>query len=136
LYYNQTLTRGLDLPYWLDVVAQGFFSMITTNTTVVNANKAKSFPSPETKFDFDLISFIGPFLYVFIFQLTFPVILGVSFPLLLIDPGYGLRKRSSPERNHVNDGSQHERLLGRHLHLLLLDLLPHFCCSLDSRRSL
>lgn len=40
-------------------------------------NNIRIFPTRAKKADFDLISLIGPYLYVFIFQLVFPVILSV-----------------------------------------------------------
>jgi ABC-type multidrug transport system ATPase subunit len=36
----------------------------------------RNFPTPEQEINFDLISLIGPLLYVYVFQLMFPVILG------------------------------------------------------------
>jgi hypothetical protein len=36
----------------------------------------KNFPQPATTVGFDLVASVGPFLYIFLFQLTFPVILG------------------------------------------------------------
>jgi hypothetical protein len=80
VYYNKTLTSGSDLPLWISSLAQSFVSLLTPGIPFPSliAGGIKNFPSDGRFIDFDLISFIGPFLYVFLFQLTFPVILGVS----------------------------------------------------------
>lgn len=76
LFYNFTLTSGTDLPYWIDLIGMAFVNSLSPNGTLMISGGTKNFPYPGFTLDFDLISFIGPFFYIFIFQLTFPVILG------------------------------------------------------------
>ncbi len=79
VYYNKTLTAGSDLPLWISSLTQSLITLVSQGTFFLVTGGIKDFPSDGSFIDFDLISFIGPFLYVFLFQLTFPVILGVSF---------------------------------------------------------
>ena len=74
--YNETLTRGNDIPVLLQMLGNAFLKLVNPNATEFVLLGKKGFPSKEAEITFDLISLIGPYLYIYVFQLTFPVILG------------------------------------------------------------
>jgi hypothetical protein len=75
--YNKTLTKGRDVPALTNLVTDAVFkSMSNSSSSGMLFMGTKDYPSPKIKNGFDLVSLIGPVFYIFIFQLSFPVILG------------------------------------------------------------
>ncbi|KAF2070624.1 hypothetical protein CYY_008063 [Polysphondylium violaceum] len=75
LLYNRTLTFYKDLPTLLHLVSKAYVSLTGTNITKIIYDGLRDFPHDEKLVSFDLITILGPTLYVFIFQLPLPVIL-------------------------------------------------------------
>jgi ABC-type multidrug transport system ATPase subunit len=77
LMYNMTLTRGRDLMALMGLVSNAVWKTFSPNQNLTSYTGygTKNFPTPRTKNDFDLISIIGPQLYIYIFHLSLPVIM-------------------------------------------------------------
>lgn len=75
--YNKTLTKGYDIPALTNLITDSVFKQMSNSSdSQMLFLGTRDYPSPETENGFDLISLIGPVFYIFIFQLSFPVILG------------------------------------------------------------
>jgi ABC-type multidrug transport system ATPase subunit len=76
ILYNDTLTAGLDVPLLANFIAKSAFSAaVGPPGASFTFRGAQGFPTPRTKNEFDLQSLIGPTLYIYMFQLLFPVFL-------------------------------------------------------------
>jgi len=76
IVYNDTLTAGLDVPLLANFVAKAVFgASVGPPGATFTFRGAQGFPTPRTKNEFDLQSLIGPTLYIYMFQLLFPVFL-------------------------------------------------------------
>lgn len=100
ILFNETLSRGRDLPKLMNIMSNAFFKTVanaTSSSTTTSSSTSsagltfagtREFPTPDKINDFDLISLIGPTFYVFILQLLFPVLLGT----LVYEKQYKLRE--------------------------------------------
>lgn len=77
VYYNLTGSGGFDLPLLINFISNAIWrhQNPTTPTTFLTFSGNKNNPIPPTEVEFDLISLTGPFIYHFIFQLLWPVML-------------------------------------------------------------
>lgn len=76
LYYNKTLTHGLDLPTTLNLVSNALFRVIKGDlspTVFLRNTGVQDYPTGEKEVGFDIISVAGPFIYLYVFQLLLPV---------------------------------------------------------------
>eukprot|EP01112_Ceratiomyxa_fruticulosa_P013038 TRINITY_DN3645_c1_g1_i2.p1 TRINITY_DN3645_c1_g1~~TRINITY_DN3645_c1_g1_i2.p1 ORF type:complete len:881 (-),score=186.76 TRINITY_DN3645_c1_g1_i2:11-2653(-) len=71
--YNKTFTLGNDLPALINLITRSFVRMLTGKDMYFAG--VRDFPRTDTKVSFDLVSIIGPYLYLYIFQMIFPVML-------------------------------------------------------------
>eukprot|EP01132_Coremiostelium_polycephalum_P010969 gene10969-13436_t len=75
LLYNKSLTFGKELPTMLHMASRVYLTLTGQNLTKIIFDGLRDFPRDKIVFGFDLISLLGPILYIFIFQLILPVIL-------------------------------------------------------------
>lgn len=77
VYFNQTGSGGYDLQFLINFVSNAIWrhSFTSNPLTSLTFSGNKNFPIPPSDFEFDLISLMGPFIYHFIFQLLWPVML-------------------------------------------------------------
>eukprot|EP00276_Gloeochaete_wittrockiana_P009781 CAMPEP_0184651222 /NCGR_PEP_ID=MMETSP0308-20130426/8796_1 /TAXON_ID=38269 /ORGANISM="Gloeochaete witrockiana, Strain SAG 46.84" /LENGTH=912 /DNA_ID=CAMNT_0027085281 /DNA_START=218 /DNA_END=2956 /DNA_ORIENTATION=- len=94
ILYNDTVSKGKDLPLLINLIStaimrtlfpppSGFRFEYPPPSTFESISKrglfltgARDFPKGPKTNDFDIIYLLGPFIYIFIFQLLFPVVLG------------------------------------------------------------
>eukprot|EP01122_Echinamoeba_exundans_P012286 TRINITY_DN5094_c0_g1_i1.p1 TRINITY_DN5094_c0_g1~~TRINITY_DN5094_c0_g1_i1.p1 ORF type:complete len:939 (+),score=203.70 TRINITY_DN5094_c0_g1_i1:58-2817(+) len=77
VFYNRTLSAGRDLPLIVNIITNAIWKTAVKNlpdSKMILAG-TKDFPRPRTLNDFDLISVVGPSLYIYLFHLLFPVVL-------------------------------------------------------------
>eukprot|EP00474_Spongospora_subterranea_P005858 CRZ06316.1 hypothetical protein [Spongospora subterranea] len=78
---NKTLTDLQDMPALSGLMSNAIYRMLAsrngsqpiTRAAQVQSSGTKMFPSPKTKVEFDLISLIGPSIYIYIFSMLLPV---------------------------------------------------------------
>ncbi|KYR02910.1 ABC transporter A family protein [Tieghemostelium lacteum] len=75
LLYNNSNSFGKELPTLLHLASRAYLSMVSTNPIKVWFDGIADFPREEKLLAFDLVSILGPILYIFIFQLPLPVVL-------------------------------------------------------------
>ncbi|EFA86292.1 hypothetical protein PPL_00079 [Heterostelium album PN500] len=77
LMYNRSISYGKDLGLFYTLVTRSYRLITGNNITQFIFDGVKDFPTKKTTIGFDLISLIGPTLYIFIFQLILPVVLRI-----------------------------------------------------------
>jgi hypothetical protein len=79
VYYNESLTRGQDLPMLFNLLTNALFRTFANDTAPgakLEFFGAKDFPSPPRKIGFDLVSLVAPMFFLFMLELLQPVVLG------------------------------------------------------------
>ncbi|GAM24437.1 hypothetical protein SAMD00019534_076120 [Acytostelium subglobosum LB1] len=75
LLYNRSISFGNELGLLYTMATRSYRALTGQNITQIIFDGIRDFPTKQTSFTFDLISLIGPTLYIFIFQLILPVVL-------------------------------------------------------------
>ncbi|KAF2070577.1 hypothetical protein CYY_008108 [Polysphondylium violaceum] len=77
IVFNKTLTRYKDLPTLFQLVTHAYNSLIGSNSnfTSIVYDGLRDVPHGKIEPNFDLVSLMGPMLYMFIFQMPLPFIL-------------------------------------------------------------
>eukprot|EP01129_Flabellula_baltica_P012243 TRINITY_DN54_c1_g1_i1.p1 TRINITY_DN54_c1_g1~~TRINITY_DN54_c1_g1_i1.p1 ORF type:complete len:873 (+),score=187.37 TRINITY_DN54_c1_g1_i1:72-2690(+) len=75
IYSNLTTTNGRDLLLWASNLVSAIWRDGVIDSGDFTLFGTKGYPKEESINDFDLISLIGTQIYIFVFQLLFPVIL-------------------------------------------------------------
>eukprot|EP00474_Spongospora_subterranea_P004480 CRZ04938.1 hypothetical protein [Spongospora subterranea] len=82
VYDNATFTQHQDLPALLTLMSSTVYRHLVQPASAAKAQYqismtgTKNFPQPKTAISFDLISLVGPQLYIYVIALLFPVFLG------------------------------------------------------------
>jgi len=77
VFYNKTLTNGRDIPLLMTLITSAWWRSVVNFSPLASYIMlgTKNFPTPQTENNFDIISLVGPIVYIYIFNLLFPVIL-------------------------------------------------------------
>eukprot|EP00003_Mantamonas_plastica_P028868 TRINITY_DN672_c0_g1_i2.p1 TRINITY_DN672_c0_g1~~TRINITY_DN672_c0_g1_i2.p1 ORF type:complete len:927 (-),score=322.82 TRINITY_DN672_c0_g1_i2:32-2431(-) len=86
VYVNATLTRLFDVPGFRNLIVSAFSKSI--GGIQIQYLGSKNVPTDEQQIDFDLISLVGPLLYVYVFQLVYPVLASA----IVYEKEHGLRE--------------------------------------------
>jgi ABC-type multidrug transport system ATPase subunit len=76
VFYNKTLSFGMDIPAIVSVVTDALYRRIRGSTApevFFEYEGSKNYPRDKEESNFDIVTFAGPFLYLFMFQLLLPV---------------------------------------------------------------
>ncbi|EGG14460.1 hypothetical protein DFA_12232 [Cavenderia fasciculata] len=75
LLYNRSISFGKELGTLYTLASRSFRAITGASLTEIIFDGIKDFPTRQATLDFDLVSLLGPMLYIFIFQLMMPVVL-------------------------------------------------------------